>query len=390
MENFFFQNGTRIIFGKGTESQAGAEAARIGKKVLLHYGKGSVVRSGLLNRVKASLKASGLTMVELGGAQPNPRLSMVREGITLCRKEGVDLILAVGGGSAIDSAKAIAAGVPYSGDVWDFFVGKASPTAALPVGCVLTIPAAGSESSGSTVVTNEDGWLKRGLTCDEHLRPAFSILNPELTATLPPYETAVGAADIMSHIMERYFTPTRNVDFTDRLCEATMRALIRALPRVLVAPTDYDARAELMWIGTVAHNDLLGTGRVGDWASHDIEHELSGIYDVPHGAGLAVVFPAWMKEVYKADMARFAQWAERVWDVEPDHYNPEATALEGIARLEAFYRSCGLPTRLKDLGIGEDRIEEMAAKATAKDTRTVGNFVKLGAKAVASIYRRAL
>lgn len=390
MDSFVFHNATKILFGKDMEAQVGVETAKHSRKVLLHYGQGSVKRSGLLDKVQAALKAAGVAYVELGGVVPNPRLSLVRTGIALCREQGIDFVLAVGGGSAIDSAKAIAAGVPYAGDVWDFYSGKARPRAALKVACVLTIPAAGSESSGSTVVTNEDGQFKRGLTADEWLRPVFSILNPEYTKTLSPKDTAIGAADIMAHVMERYFTNTRAVDLSDRLCEAVMGAVVRNLPRVLADPQDYDARADLMWTGTQAHSDLIGMGRVGDWASHDIEHELSGIYDIPHGAGLAIVFPAWMKQVYRHDPARFAQWASRVWGAEPDFAHPEATALEGIRRLEEFYRRCGLPVRLGEVDIGPDRLEAMADKATAAGARTVGNFVKLDRAGVLAVLRQAL
>ena len=385
MDNFVFHNATKILFGRGTEAQVGAETKRHASKVLLHTGMGSVKRSGLFDRVTKSLAEAGVEYVELAGAQPNPRLSLVRQGIQICRDQKIGFILALGGGSVIDSAKAIAAGVPYQGDVWDFYEGKASPRAALPVGVVLTIPAAGSETSGSTVITKEEGGFKRGLTSEEFLRPVFSILNPELTATLPVYETAVGAADIMSHVMERYFTNTRNVDYSDRLCEATMKGVVRNLPPVLARPQDYDARAELMWLGTQAHSDLIGMGREGDWASHGIEHEISGIYDVPHGAGLAVVFPAWMKHVYKHDVDRFCQWAVRVWNVEMDHKNPEKTALEGIARLEGFYLSCGLPVTLAGLGVPTDRLGEMADKATGKGRWTLGSFVKLDRNAVLDI-----
>jgi alcohol dehydrogenase YqhD (iron-dependent ADH family) len=389
MDNFVYHNATKILFGKGTDAQVGAETKHYNTKVLVHTGMGSVKRSGLFDRVVKSLKAAGVDFVELAGVQPNPRLGLVQQGIQLCRDQKIGFILAVGGGSVIDSAKAIAAGVPYTGNVWDFYEGKASPKAALPVGCVLTIPAAGSETSGSTVITKEDGGFKRGLTSTEYLRPVFAILDPELTATLPVFETAVGAADIMSHVMERYFTNTTNVDYSDRLCEATMRGVIRNLPIVLARPHDYDARAELMWLGTQAHSDLIGMGRVGDWASHDIEHELSGLYDVPHGAGLATVFPAWMKHVYKHDLARFNQWAVRVWGVEMDHKNPEKTALEGIAKLQGFYTSCGLPTTLKELKVPDDKLEVMADKATSGNRRTVGNFVKLGRDGVLAVLKLA-
>lgn len=363
MNDFVFQCPTKIIFGKGTENQVGSEAKPYGTRVLLHYGGGSIKRTGLYDRVVKSLKDVGIEIFELPGVKPNPRLSMVREGIKICRENNIDLILAVGGGSSIDSAKAIALGVPYDGDVWDFFMRKAVPKAALPVGVVLTLPATGSEASISTVITNEDGWYKRGLNSDFN-RPRFAIMNPELTYTLPPFQTASGAADIMAHVMERYFTNTPHVDLTDRLCEGTLRTVIKNTPIVLNDPENYDARAELMWAGTIAHNGLLGTGRVEDWASHRIEHELSGIYDVTHGAGLAVVFPAWMKYVYKVNINRFVQFANRVWDVEIDLENPEATALEGIRRIEEFFKSIGLPTTLKDLGIPDDRFEEMAEKCT--------------------------
>lgn len=389
MDSFVFKNATKIIFGRDSETQVGSEVARYAKKVLLHSGQGSARRSGLLERVTTALHAAGVEFVELAGVQPNPRLSLVREGIRLCREHGIDFILAVGGGSVIDSAKAIAAGVPYAGDVWDFYDYTAQPQAALGIGCVLTIPAAGSESSGSTVITKEEGQLKRGMTCDKHLRPVFAIMNPALTATLSVKDTAIGAADIMSHVMERYFTNSTAVDYSDRLCEATMRSVIHNLPRVLAAPQDYDARAELMWTGTNAHSDLIGMGRAGDWASHEIEHELSALYDIPHGAGLAIVFPAWMTYVYRHDLARFAQWAVRVWGVEADFRAPEQVALEGIQRLEAFYTACGLPTTLKEVGIGCERLDEMAARATANGTRTLGNFVKLDQAAVRAILELA-
>jgi len=389
MDNFTYHNATKIVFGRGTEAQVGAETKRYSAKVLIHTGMGSVKRSGLFDRVTASLKAAGVEWVELAGVQPNPRLSLVRQGIELCRKHQVGFILAVGGGSVIDSAKAIAAGVPYSGDVWDFYDGKARVEAALPVGCVLTIPAAGSETSGSTVITKEEGGFKRGLTSTEFLRPVFSILNPELTTTLPVYETAVGAADIMAHVMERYFTNTTHVDFSDRLCEAVLKGVVRNLPLVLARPLDYDARAELMWLGTQAHSDLIGMGRQGDWSSHDIEHELSGLYDVPHGAGLATVFPAWMKYVYRHDIARFVQFAVRVWNVEADHRNPEKTALEGIAKLQGFLSSCGLPTSLNELGVPLDKLEVMGDKATGGDRHQVGSFVKLDRQAVIDILKLA-
>jgi len=389
MDNFDFRNPTRIIFGRGTEARVGAETAKYAKKVLLHFGGGSIKSSGLYDRVTASLKAAGVQWVDLGGVKPNPRLSLVHEGVKLCKEHGLGLVLAVGGGSVIDSAKAIAMGAVIDHDVWDFYLGKGEPQAALPVATVLTIPAAGSESSTGTVITKEEGLLKRAVN-SELIYPVFSILNPELAFTLPKFQVACGAADIMAHLMERYFTVVKSVDFTDRLLEATMKTIALKAPRVLENPKDYDLWSEFMWAGTIAHNNLLNTGRIGDWASHDIEHEISGIYDVAHGAGLAVVFPAWMKHTLKNDVHRFAQWAVRVWNVDMDFWNPEATAREGIRRLEAFYRTMGLGTKLADLGVGTDRLDEMAKKCTDSDKRTVGNFVKLDKAAVRHVFELAV
>ncbi len=385
MLNFTFSNTTKMIFGKGVETQVGKEAAAWGKKVLLHYGGGHIVQSGLKDRVVESLEQAGLEIVEFGGAQPNPRLSLVQEGIALARKEQIDLILAVGGGSAIDSAKAIAIGVPYDGDVWDFYAGKAKAEESVPVGVVLTIPAAGSESSSSSVVTNEDGWQKVGYGALV-MRPKFALLNPELTYTLPAYQTACGVADMMAHIMERYFTLEADVGFGDHLCEGAMRSILQEAPKAISEPENYGARANIMWAGTIAHNDILGVGRSEDWASHNIEHELSALYDIAHGAGLAIVFPAWMKYVYKQDLDRFVQFAVRVFGVEQDFHNPEHTILEGIRRLEDFFRRIGLPTTLAEAGIAADRLAEMAAKATHGDTITLGNFMPLGQRDVLAIY----
>jgi len=384
MENFEFNNPTKIIFGKGAEEKVGMEAAHYSKRVLLHYGGGSIKTSGLFDRVTDSLKKSGVDWIELGGVKPNPRLSLVHEGINLCRKHDLGLILAVGGGSTIDSAKAIAMGAVMDGDVWDFYLGKGAPVVALPIGTILTIPAAGSEASTGTVITNENGGFKRAVN-SELIYPRFSILNPELAFTLPKFQVACGATDIMAHLMERYFTNTCHVAFIDRLLEGTMKTIIEMAPRIMENTQDYDSWSEFMWTGTIAHNNLLNTGRTGDWASHDIEHEISGIYDVAHGAGLAVVFPAWMKYVLKHDVNRFVQWAVRVWNVDLDVFNPEATAREGIRRMEEFSRILGLGTRLIDLGVKDDRLLEMAEKCTDKDTRTVGNFVKLDQKSVFDI-----
>ena len=388
MENFEFQNPTKILFGRGTEEKVGAEVAAYSKKVLLHYGGGSIKASGLYDRVIASLEAADITWVELGGVKPNPRLSLVHEGVKLCKEHDLGLILAVGGGSVIDSAKAIAMGALIEGDVWDFYLGKGAPVDALPIGTVLTIPAAGSEASTGTVISKEEGDLKRAVN-SELIYPRFSILNPELAFSLPKFQVACGAVDIMSHLMERYFTNVSDVSFTDRLLEATMKTIIRQAPLVMEDAQNYDAWAEFMWAGTIAHNNLLNTGRIGDWASHDIEHEISGIYDVAHGAGLAVVFPAWMKYVLKHDLDRFVQWAVRVWNVEMDVFNPEAVARQGIERMEAFFQSLGLGTKLADLGIEDDRIDEMAEKCTNGDAKTVGNFIKLDSEAVRKVLRLA-
>lgn len=390
MNNFTFYSPTYFVFGKNTEQEAGPCVKRFGgTKVLIHYGGGSVVRSGLLDRVKASLDKENIEYVELGGVQPNPRSGLVYQGIELCRKEGVNFILAVGGGSAIDSAKAIAAGVKYDGDFWDFYAGKAWIQDALPVGTVLTIAAAGSEGSGDTVITLEDGMLKRGAGSDK-LRPVFSILNPELTQTLPAFQTAAGATDIMAHVFERYFTNTKEVEVTDRLCEAVLLTMIKEVPRAIENPNNYEARANIMWAGMVAHNNLVGVGREQDWASHGIEHELSALYDVAHGAGLAVIFPAWMTYVMKHDVNRFAQLAVRVWGVPMNEQNPEETAKEGIERLKKFLTSIGMPINFKELGAKEEDIPFMVEKLGLGENGTIGSFVKLTAKDVEQIYRLAL
>jgi len=386
MLNFDFQNKTEIIFGRDTEDRIGKEALKYGKRVLLHYGGGSIKRSGLYDRVMKKLKEENIEVFELAGVKPNPRLSLVNEGIKICKDQGVDLILAVGGGSVIDSAKAIGAGVKYEGNVWDFFEGKAVVEDTLPLGVILTLPAAGSESSSGSVITNEDGWYKKSFGGNV-VRPKFAIMNPELTYTLPKYQTAAGAVDIMAHVMERYFTNEENVDFTDRLCEATLKTIINNAPKALANPEDYASRAEIMWASTIAHNGLLCTGRSTDWSSHNIEHELSGIYDMTHGAGLAVIFPAWMKYVYKHNIDRFIQFATRVWDVDYDFNNPEATALEGIRRMEEFFTRVGMPVTLAEAEITDNRYEEMAEKAVG--TGTMGGFVSLNKEDIVKIYELA-
>jgi len=386
LDNFNFFNSTHIIFGKGAENQIGELTAPHSKNILLVYGGSSIKTTGLYDKVAASLKAAGVRFTELSGVKPNPRLSLVNEGIGLCRKNGLDFVLAVGGGSVIDTAKAISLGVLYDGDVWDFYSGKAVPTKNLPVATILTIPAAGSEMSHSSVITKEDGLLKRGANYEINY-PKFSILDPELAFTLPKYQMACGAADILAHLMERYFTNSKNVELTDRLIESSMKTVIHSLPVVLAKANDYDAWAEIMWTGSIAHNNLLNTGREGDWASHDIEHEISAMYDVAHGAGLAVVFPAWMKYVYKHDVSRFAQFAQRVWNVDTDFYDLEKTALEGIARLESFFESSGLTTSLKKLTGDDTRLDEMADKCQRNDMGTTGKFVPLKRPDVLSILK---
>ncbi len=381
MENFIYENQTKIVFGKDTELEAGKLANEYGTNVLLHYGGGSIKRSGLYDRVKESLEEANLNVFELGGVVPNPRLSLVKEGIGFVRENKIDFILAVGGGSVIDSAKAIAAGAVYKGDVWDFFERKALVEKTLPIGVILTIPAAGSESSRSCVITNEDGWYKRGLN-SPHIRPKFAIMNPELTYTLSQFQMACGVADMFSHVLERYFTHTKGVDFTSELCEATMRSIIKHAREITKNPLEYAPRAELMWESTMAHSGILGVGRVEDWASHAIEHELSAIYDIPHGEGLAIVFPAWMKYVYKEDKDRFVRFANKVFDVEI-FSNIDVTIELGINELEKFFSEIGLKTRLSEINIPKDRFEEMAKKATMRGP--LGNFLKLEREDVLNI-----
>jgi len=345
------------------------------------------LKSGLLYRIRKSLGDAGIPSIELGGVVPNPRSGLVYEGVQLCKENNIDFVLAVGGGSVIDSAKAIALGAVYEGDFWDFFCGKRIDKA-LPVGTVLTLTAAGSEGSTASVITHENGMLKRAANSDV-IRPVFSVLNPELTCTLPPYQTACGATDMLAHVMERYFSNTRNVEITDRMSEAVMLTIIAETPKVMANPDNYEARANLMWAGMVAHNDLLGVGREQDWATHQMEHELSALYDVAHGAGLAVMFPAWMKYVLQHDPMRFAQFAVRVWGCEMDFSNPERTAHEGIERYEHFLRSIGMPVRFAELGAKAEDIPYMV-KTIGLGSQTMGSFVKLSEKDIFNIYHLAI
>ena len=387
MDNFNFYSPTEFVFGKGRESECGTYVKKYGgSKVLIHYGGQSAQKSGLLDRVKKSLTENGVPFVELGGVKPNPRDSLVYKGIDLCRRENVDFILAVGGGSVIDSSKAIAMGVVYDGDFWDFYSGKRAEKA-LPVGTVLTIAAAGSEGSGDSVITKEDGMLKRGAGSDV-IRPRFSVMDPELTQTLPAYQTACGATDIMAHVFERYFTNTREVEITDRLCEAVLLTMVKETPRVIADPNNYEARANIMWAGTVAHTNIVGVGRQQDWNSHRIEHELSALYDCAHGAGLAVIMPAWMEFVYKHNVMRFCQMATRVFGCQMDFENPENTALAGIKAFRTFLHSIGMPINFAELGAKEEDIPALVEKHGVGDGKT-GGFVPLSADDIAQIYRIA-
>lgn len=391
MNGFTFYAPTYFAFGRDTENETGKLVKRFGgSKALVHFGGGSVVRSGLLDRVKQSLEREGIAYVELGGVKPNPRSGLVYEGIELCRKEGVDFVLAVGGGSTIDSAKAIAAGAVYDGDFWDFYQGKPVDRA-LPIGTVLTIAAAGSEGSPDSVITYEDGMFKRGAT-GEGLRPKFTVLNPALTQTLPPYQTACGITDIMAHLYERYLTNTTDVECTDRVIEALMLTMINEAPKVMADPNDYQARANILWAGMMAHNNCCGVGRTQDWASHDIEHELSAIYDCAHGAGLAVVMPAVFTYNMNHNVMRFAQAAVRVWGCEMDFEHPERTAKAGIEALRSFLCSIGMPRNFAELGAKEEDIEKMAYTACHGDGRTgaIGGFVSLKKQDVENIYRLML
>ncbi len=379
MDNFDYCTPTEYVFGRDAETRTGELAAeKLGRKLLICYGGGSAVRSGLLERVEASLMAAGVDFVEFGGIKPNPTDDRVYEGIDLCRKEGVDGLLAVGGGSVIDTAKAIAGGVPYAGDFWDFWASKAVMKEALPVGVVLTIAAAGSEGSGNSVITKIDGGKKVSLRTNV-LRPKFSILNPELTMTLPRYQTACGIVDMMAHIMERYFSNTPDCEVTDRMCEGALKAIIDVAPRVMADPTDYQARANIMWAGTIAHNGICGVGRTEDWTSHGMEHELSAMYDVAHGAGLSVVFPAWMEYVAQFNPDKIEQFGRRVFGVE--------SATEAITALRTFNRSLGMPITLAELGITDPDIPLLVKKLHETKGALIGNYCPTDATASEAIYR---
>lgn len=390
MDNFSFNMPTRIVFGRDTETEVGRLVARYGgTRVLVLFGGGSVVRSGLLKRVFASLDRALLDHVELGGVQPNPRASMVYEGISLVKDEKIDFILAVGGGSVIDTAKAIAAGACYNGDFWDFFDGTREPDEALPVGCILTIAASGSEASVDSVITQDETMLKRDAS-SEVLRPVFSIMNPELTETLPAYQTACGITDMYSHLLERYLTNTQDVETTDRMIEGVMLAIIDQAPRVMTDPADYEARANIMWAACMAHNNVCGVGRSHDWASHEIEYALSSKYGTAHGAGLAVTMPAVMTYCLDHDVARFARLARNVWGI--DEADDRAAALAGIAAQKAFTTSIGMPATLGEVGGCEADIDELVHETCWGAGRTghVGGFSPFDEQDVEKIFRLML
>lgn len=391
MMDFTYYTPTKVVFGRGAEAKVGALVhEQHCQKVLVHYGSGSVVRSGLLARVTAALEAEGIAYVELGGVVPNPRLSLVYTGIELCRREGVDFILAVGGGSVIDSAKAIAYGAAEEADVWELFAHTRQAKACLPLGTVLTIAATGSEMSNSAVITKEEGLSKRSYNSDM-ARPRFAVMNPELTMTLPDYQTACGCSDILMHTMERYFTGNGTMEITDALAEGLLRTVMKNAQILHSDPQNYDARAEVMWAGSLSHNGLTGCGSDGgDWATHALEHELGGLYDVAHGAGLTAIWGSWARLVLPYCLPRFHQFAVRVMGV-PDEGTPESVALQGIAAMEDFFRSIDMPTSLPALGVTvtEADIQTMVEKCMAACGGVKGSAKRLTAEDMAAIYRAA-
>ena len=392
MQDFIYYAPTEVVFGRESEEKVAQLIKKYGgTKVLVHYGGKSAQKSGLLPKICDLLTQGGVSYVLLGGVVPNPRLSLVHQGIELCRKEGVDFILAVGGGSVIDSAKAIAYGVPYSGEVWDFYLGKATPTAMLPVASVLTIPAAGSEMSEASVITNDDGDVKIGYS-NTLARPKFAIMNPERTFTLPPYQTAAGVTDMMMHTMERYFSKDDDMDVTTDIAEACLRSMRNAVTFVLDNPSNYRYRAQIMWAGSLMHNGLTGCGVSDDWATHQLEHELSGMFDVTHGAGLSAVWPSWARYVMDANLSRFVRFAVNVMDVPNDFTDPQGTAERGIQAMEQFYHRIGMPINIKELigrEVTDDEIKEMVRKCSRDYQRTCGCLKVLAAEDMEKIYRMA-
>lgn len=393
IKDFNFYSPTQVVFGKSAEEQLAELLKRYGgTRVLVHYGGGSARRSGLLDKVFGLLSDAGIGYVELGGVVPNPLLSLVKDGIALCRKEKIDFILAVGGGSVIDSAKAIAYGVPYDGDPWDFWDGKAVPQSSLPVGTILTIPAAGSEMSDSCVVTRDEDQNKRGFNNDL-CRCKFAIMNPERTYTLPPYQTAAGATDIMMHTMERYFSRYDGMTLTDSIAEALLRTVKDSVFEVLKNPTDYRHRAQIMWAGSLSHNNLTECGLEKDFATHRLEHELSALFGVTHGAGLAAMWGSWARFVMPKHVSRFVQYAINVMGVTNDLTDPEGTALRGIEATERFFHAIGMPTSIHELlgrKVTDDEIALMVRKCSRGGTITLGAIEKIGPKEMETIYRMAL
>lgn len=392
MKDFNFYAPTQVVFGRESEEKLPQLIQRYGGgKVLVHYGGGSARKSGLLDKVEKMLTEAGIAFVELGGVVPNPLLSKVREGIELCRKEHVNFILAVGGGSVIDSSKAIGYGAGYAGDVWDFWDNKAVPQACLPIGVILTIPAAGSEMSSSCVVTNDEGMLKRGFNSDL-CRCKFAIMNPERTYTLPPYQTAAGAVDIMMHTMERYFSKYEDALLTDAIAEALLRTVKEATPKVLKNPEDYPNRAAIMWASSLSHNDLTECGTEKDFASHKLEHELSGLFGVTHGAGLAAIWGSWARYVMDKHLSRFVQFAVNVMGAHQDFTDAKATALQGIEAAETFFSSIGMPISVPQL-IGrqmtDDEINIMVEKCSRGGKLTLGAMEVLAADDMRKIYQKA-
>ena len=392
MKDFNYYAPTEVVFGEQSEEQVARLVRKYGgTKVLVHYGGQSAVRSGLLDKVCRLLEKDDIAYVTLGGVVPNPRLSLAKQGIELCRREGVDFILAVGGGSVIDSAKCIAYGVCFEGDVWDIYLGKAKPTTMLPVASVLTIPAAGSEMSEASVITNEDGDVKLGYSNDMS-RPKFAIMNPCRTFTLPPHQTAAGVTDMMMHTMERYFTKDDDMDLTTDLAEAMLRNIKNAVFAVLKNPEDYRYRAQIMWGGSLMHNGLTGCGVSDDWATHQLEHELSGMFDATHGAGLAAIWPSWARYVMHENLSRFVRFAVNVMDVPNDFTDPEGTALKGIEAMERFYHAIGMPINIKELigrDITDEEIKEMARKCSRNYTHSCGCLKELHAEDMENIYQMA-
>ena len=392
MKDFNFYAPTRVVFGRESEEKLPQLIQQYGGgKVLVHYGGGSARKSGLLDKVEKMLTEAGIAFVELGGVVPNPLLSKVKEGIELCRKEHVNFILAVGGGSVIDSAKAIGYGVEYSGDVWDFWDGKAVPQSCLPIGVMLTIPAAGSEMSSSCVVTNDEGMLKRGINSDL-CRCKFAIMNPERTFTLPPYQTAAGATDILMHTMERYFSKYEDALLTDAIAEALLKTVMSAAKEVLLSPDDYKYRAAIMWASSLSHNDLTECGTEKDFACHKLEHELSGMFGVTHGAGLAAIWSSWARYVMDKHLNRFVQFAVNVMGVLQDFTDPRRTALRGIEAMEHFFMEIGMPICIDDLldrQLTDEEIDQLVEKCSRGGKMNIGAMEVLTPDDMREIYKLA-